>query len=34
MMREGNQLIRITYSTCPCTIDAIKPLAQRLAALL
>jgi hypothetical protein len=34
MVREGNQLIRITYSTCPCTIDAIKPLAQRLAASL
>jgi hypothetical protein len=34
MVRKGNQLIRITYSTCPCTIDAIKPLAQRLAASL
>jgi hypothetical protein len=31
MVRKGNKLIRITYSTCPCTIDAIKPLAQRLA---
>jgi hypothetical protein len=34
MVRKSNQLIRITYSTCPCTIDAIKPLAQRLAASL
>jgi hypothetical protein len=34
MVRKGNQLIRITYSTCPCTIDAIKPLAQRLASSL
>jgi hypothetical protein len=30
-VRKGSKLIRITYSTCPCTIDAIKPLAQRLA---
>jgi hypothetical protein len=34
MVRKGNQLIRITYSTCPCTVDAIKPLAQRLASSL
>jgi hypothetical protein len=34
MLRKGNQLIRITYSTCPCTIDAIKPLTQELAASL
>ncbi len=34
MVRKGNQLIRITYSTCPCTIEAIKPLAQRLASSL
>ena len=34
MVRKGNKLIRITYSTCPCTIDAIKPLAQRLVASL
>jgi len=34
MVRKGDKLIRITYSTCPCTIDAIKPLAQRLAASL
>ena len=33
-VRKGKKLIRITYSTCPCTIDAIKPLAQRLAASL
>jgi len=34
MVRKGDKLIRITYSTCPCTIDAIKPLAQRLASSL
>jgi hypothetical protein len=34
MVRKGDKLIHITYSTCPCTIDAIKPLAQRLAASL
>jgi hypothetical protein len=34
LVRKGNKLIRITYSTCPCTVDAIKPLAQRLAAAL
>jgi len=31
MVRKGDKLIRITYSTCPCTIDAIKPLAKELA---
>jgi hypothetical protein len=31
MVRKGDKLIRITYSTCPCTVDAIKPLAQELA---
>lgn len=34
LVREGDKLIRITYSTCPCTVDAIKPLAQRLAGAL
>jgi hypothetical protein len=34
MVRKGDKLIRITYSTCPCTIDAIKPLAQELAGAL
>jgi hypothetical protein len=34
MVRKGKKLIRITYSTCPCTVDAIKPLAQRLAGAL
>jgi hypothetical protein len=34
MVRKGDKLIHITYSTCPCTIDAIKPLAQRLASSL
>jgi hypothetical protein len=34
IVRKGDKVIRITYSTCPCTVDAIKPLAQRLAASL
>lgn len=31
MMRKGNKLVRIMYSTCPCTVEAIKPLAKTLA---
>ncbi len=31
MIRKGNKLIRIMYTTCPCTIDAVKPLAKKLA---
>lgn len=31
MVRKGDKLIRIMYSTCPCTMEAIKPLAQKLA---
>jgi hypothetical protein len=34
LVRKGDKLIRITYATCPCTLDAIKPLAQRLAGAL
>jgi hypothetical protein len=34
LVRKGDKLIRITYSTCPCTMDAIKPLARRLAGAL
>jgi hypothetical protein len=30
-VRKGNRLIRIWYSTCPCTAEAIKPLARKLA---
>jgi hypothetical protein len=30
--RKGNKLIRIMYMTCPCNLDAVKPLAQKLAA--
>jgi hypothetical protein len=29
--RKGNKLIRIMYMTCPCNLDAVKPLAQKLA---
>ena len=30
-VRKGEKLIRIAYTTCPCTTDAIKPLARKLA---
>jgi hypothetical protein len=32
VVRKGSKLIRITYSSCPCTTTAIIPLAKRLAA--
>lgn len=31
MVRKGDKMIRIMYSTCPCSLDAIKPLAKMLA---
>jgi hypothetical protein len=31
MMRKGDKLVRIMYSMCPCTVEAIKPLAKKLA---
>jgi hypothetical protein len=31
LVRKGDKLIRIMYSTCPCSLDAIKPLAKKLA---
>ncbi len=31
MVLKGDKLIRIMYMTCPCTVEAIKPLAQKLA---
>lgn len=31
MMRKGDKLVRIMYSTCPCSVEAIKPLAKELA---
>jgi hypothetical protein len=31
MVRQGDKLIRIMYSTCPCSVEAIKPLAKMLA---
>jgi hypothetical protein len=30
-VRKGETLIRITYLMCPCTTDAIEPLARKLA---
>jgi hypothetical protein len=34
LIRKGDKLIRIVYSTCPCAVNAIKPLAQELARAL
>ncbi len=31
LVRKGDKLIRITYTSCPCNTDAIKPLARKLA---
>ena len=31
MVRKGDKLIRIMYMSCPCTTDAVKPLAKKLA---
>jgi len=31
MVRKGDMLIRIMYTTCPCNTDAVKPLARKLA---
>lgn len=31
MVRKGDNLVRIMYTSCPCDTEAIKPLAQRLA---
>ena len=31
MVRKGDRVIRIMYTSCLCTVDAIKPLAQKLA---
>jgi hypothetical protein len=30
VIRKGDRLIRIMYMSCPCTSEAIKPLAQKL----
>jgi len=34
MVRKGDKLIRIMYMSCPCSTDAIKPLAKQLASRL
>ena len=31
MFRKGNKLVRIMYLTCPCGIEAVKPLAKEIA---
>jgi zinc-ribbon domain len=33
-VRKGDTLIRITYISCPCNTEQIKPLAEKLAAAL
>jgi hypothetical protein len=32
LVRKGDTLIRITYISCPCNTDQIKPLARKLVA--
>jgi hypothetical protein len=34
VIRKGNRLIRIMYTTCPCTTETIKPLARKLVAAM
>jgi len=31
MVRKGDKLVRIMYTMCPCGVEAIKPLAKKLA---
>jgi hypothetical protein len=31
MVRKGDTMVRFMYTSCPCTTDAIKPLAKKLA---
>ena len=31
MFRKGDKMVRIMYSTCPCGLEQIKPLARQLA---
>jgi hypothetical protein len=31
MFRKGDKMVRIMYSTCPCGLENIKPLAKKLA---
>ena len=30
MVRKGDELIRITYTACPCSMEAVEPLAKKL----
>jgi hypothetical protein len=34
MLRKGRRMIQISYMTCPCSLEAVKPLARKLAAAL
>jgi hypothetical protein len=31
MVRKGKNLIRIMFVTCPCGVEAVKPLAKEIA---
>ena len=31
MFRKGDKMVRLMYSTCPCGLEQIKPLAKKLA---
>lgn len=31
MLRKGNKLVRIMFMTCPCSTEAVKPLAKEIA---
>ena len=31
MVRKGNKLLKIMYMMCPCTTDAMLPLAKKFA---
>lgn len=34
MVRKGSRMLQITYMTCPCGLEAIKPLARKLASAI
>ena len=31
MVRKGDKVINIMYTTCPCSTEQVKPLAKKLA---
>ena len=34
IFRKGDKLVRIMYMTCPCGVEAVKPLARQIASAL